>query len=199
VKGSRLRGLFPLVPDHFFIKKNNPNMSKFTISLFGRGSEVNVHTVTQEQRERLEHLNLNDCILEDVANILELKDELNLVESDEIYVGAYQENSQIVVYDESNREIYSEDCEKLINHEMVSPNGKVDKIYQESKLYVNDYIKGNIFNIEIEDDKFHISQLEFNFIDIEGLYMIYSISYEKNESYIGDYWSKGIVYFLSQD
>jgi hypothetical protein len=174
-------------------------MSKFTISLFGRGSEVNVHTVTQEQRERLEHLNLNDCILEDVANILELKDEFNLVESDEIYVGAYQENSQIVVYDESNREIYSEDCEKLINHEMASSNSKFNRIYQESKLYVNDYIKGNIFNIEIEDDKFDISQLEFNFIDIEGLYMIYSISYKKNESYIGDYWSKGIVYFLSQD
>lgn len=173
-------------------------MPKFTISLHGRGSEINVHSITSEQREKLEHLNLEECILEDVADILELSDSYNLIESDEIYIGAYPENSMITVttYGDEN-EIFSKSIEELTLSESISDETSYKEVYQNSKLYVNDYIKGTFFTLDIEDDTFDPKQLELHHTDIEGLQLITSFKYKGEESTFGDYWSKGIVYFLS--
>lgn len=173
-------------------------MPKFTISIHGRGSEINVHSITSNQREKLEHLNLDECVLEDIADILELTDSYSLIESDEIYIGAYPENSMITVTtQDGEEEFFSKNIQDLTLSESVSNESSTEEIYQKSKLYVNDYIKGTFFTLDVEDDIFDPKQLELHYTDIEGLELITSFKYKGEESTFGDYWSKGIVYFLS--
>lgn len=174
-------------------------MSKFTISLHGRGAEINVHNITEEQREKLEHLDLDNCILEDVADILEFDDEFGLIESDEIYIGAYPEHCRITVFDESQEIVYTDEVENLTFNELISESTSYKEVYQKNKLYVNDYIKGTFFELVVEDDSFDPKNLEMHFTDIEGSEMVTSIKYKNSELDFGDYWSKGIVYFLSNE
>ncbi len=174
-------------------------MSKFTISLHGRGAEINVHSITEEQKEKLEHLDLENCIFEDVTDILEMGDNFSLVGSDEIYIGAYPEHSRITVTDENQEVVYSEEVENLTLNEIISESSTYKEIYQKNKLYVNDYIKGTFFELVVEDESFNIKNLELHFSDVEGSELITSISYKDSELDFGDYWSKGIVYFLSNE
>ena len=174
-------------------------MPKFTISLHGRGAEINVHSITDEQKEKLEHLDLDSCILEDVADILEMEDNFQLVESDEIYIGAYPEHSKITVFDESQEIVYTEEIENLTFNELISETTTYQEVYEKNKLYVNDYIKGTFFELVVEDDSFDVKNLQLHFTDVEGSELVTSISYKDSELDFGDYWSKGIVYFLSND
>jgi len=174
-------------------------MQKFTISLHGRGAEINVHSITEEQREKLEHLDLDNCIFEDVTHILEMENEFSLIESDEIYVGAYPEHSRITVFDEDREIVFSEEVENLTFNEIISESSSIDEIYQKNKLYVNDNIKGTFFELVVEEDSFDVKNLELHFSDIEGSELITSIKYKDSEVDFGDYWSKGIVYFLSNE
>lgn len=174
-------------------------MQKFTISLHGRGAEINVHNITKEQKEKLEHLDLDNCIFEDVTHILEMEDELSLIESDEVYIGAYPEHSRITVFDESQEIVFSEEIENITFNELISESTSINEIYQKNKLYVNDNIKGAFFELVVEEDSFDVKNLELHFSDIEGSELITSIKYKDSELDFGDYWSKGIVYFLSND
>jgi hypothetical protein len=174
-------------------------MQKFTISLHGRGAEINVHNITEEQREKLKHLDLDNCIFEDVSHILEMKDEFSLIESDEIYIGSYPEHSRITVFDEEREIVFSEEIENLTLNELISESSSIDEVYQKNKLYVNDNIKGTFFELVVEEDSFDVKNLELHFSDIEGSELITSIKYKDSELDFGDYWSKGIVYFLSNE
>jgi hypothetical protein len=174
-------------------------MSKFTISLHGRGAEINVHSITEEQKEKLEHLDLDNCILEDVSDVLEMEDEFSLVGSDEVYIGAYPEHSRITVFDESEEVVFSDEVQNLTFNELISESTSYNEIYQKNKFYVNDHIKGTFFYTIIEDTSFDINNLELHFTDIEGMELVTSIKYKNSELDFGDYWSKGIVYFLSKE
>ena len=174
-------------------------MSKFTISLHGRGAEINVHNITEEQREKLEHLDLNNCIFEDVSDVLEMEDEFSLIGSDEVYIGSYPEHSRITVFDEEREIVFSEEIENLTLNELISESSSINEVYQKNKLYVNDNIKGTFFELVVEEDSFDVKSLELHFSDIEGSELITSIKYKDSELDFGDYWSKGIVYFLSNE
>jgi hypothetical protein len=174
-------------------------MSKFTISLHGRGAEINVHNITEEQREKLEHLDLDNCIFEDVSDVLEMEDEFSLVGSDEVYIGSYPEHSRITVFDEEREIVFSEEIENLTLNELISESSSIKEVYQKNKLYVNDNIKGTFFELVVEEDSFDVKNLELHFSDIEGSELITSIKYKDSELDFGDYWSKGIVYFLSNE
>ena len=174
-------------------------MKKFIITLGGRGSEIMGYPINQDQREKLEHLNLNECLLTDVSNILEV-DEMDLINSDEIYVGAYPENSHVTVENLDGEVIFQEDVENLRLSEIISEQTSTIEVYQSSKLYVNDSIKGTFLGLIVESEHdFDISKLELHHTEIEGLELITSIKYENQESEIGNYWSKGITFFLSNE
>ena len=175
-------------------------MPKFTIDIHGRGSEINVHEVSKEQYEKLKHLNLDECILEDVADILELEDSFGLIESEEIYIGVHPENSRLsVTQQDESHEIFSEDLSSLVFSEKISDKTSTIEVYQQNKLYVNDNIKGTFFTLEFESEKFEIEKLELHFTEVEGIELISSFKYNGEECTFGDYWSKGIVYFLSDE
>ena len=175
-------------------------MSKFTIDIHGRGSEINTHNVSSEQFEKLNHLNLDECILEDVADILEMDDSFGLIESDEVYIGAYPENSRLTVTQQDNgSEVFSDELSSLIFSEKISNETSTIEVYQKNKLYVNDNIKGTFFTLEFESENFEPEKLEIHFTEIEGIELITSFKYNGEECIFGDYWSKGIVYFLSNE
>lgn len=174
-------------------------MAKFTIDVHGRGSEINVHEVSTEQYEKLQHLNLDECILEDVADILEFDDSFGLIESDEIYIGAHLENSRITVTKDDQDEIFSEELHSLIFSEKISDVTSTNEIYQKNKLYVNDNIKGSFFTLNFEGTEFELEKLELHFTDVEGIELLTSFKYNGEECVFGDYWSKGIIYFLSNE
>ena len=174
-------------------------MSKFTISIGGRGSEICVHTINNDQREKLDHLNLQECALQDVAGILEI-DQMDLVSSDEIYLGAYSEHSVVTVEDEFGDVIFEQDIESLELQELLSEDISTKSVYQTQKLYVNDYIKGRFLELVVEDNEpFNIKELKLEYSDIEGLEIITKFNYKGQESEIGDYWSKGISFYLSNE
>jgi hypothetical protein len=175
-------------------------MPKFTIEVHGRGSEINVHTVTSEQLEKLNHLNLEECILEDVADILDFDDTLTLIESDEVYIGAHPENARLTVTQQDNgKEVFSDEINSLIFSEIISEETTTNEIYQENKLYVNDNIKGTFFTLEFDGEKFEPNDLEIHFTEVEGVELVSSFKYKGQECDFGDYWSKGITYFLSNE
>ena len=153
-------------------------MSKFTISLHGRGAEINVHNITEEQREKLEHLDLDNCIFEDVSDVLDMEDEFSLVGSDEVYIGSYPEHSRITVFDEEREIVFSEEIENLTLNELISESSSIKEVYQKNKLYVNDNIKGTFFELVVEEDSFDVKNLELHFSDIEGSELITSIKYK---------------------
>jgi hypothetical protein len=175
-------------------------MPKFTIDIHGRGSEINAHNISSEQKEKLNHLNLDECILEDVADILEFDDTFSLIESDEIYIGAHPENSRLTVTQQDNEtEVFSDEINSLIFSETISNKTSTTEIYQKNKLYVNDNIKGTFFTLEFEGEKFEPEFLEIHFTEVEGVELVSSFKYKGEECTFGDYWSKGIVYFLSNE
>lgn len=173
-------------------------MSKFTISIGGRGCEIYVRTISEDQREKLEHLNLSECALDDVSSILEI-DTFDLVSSDEIYVGAYSENSVITVEDDGGDVIFEKDVDVLHISDSLSDTYSVKDIYQENKVYIKDDVKGRFFQLEYEGDSFDPKKLELHFTNIEGNEVISKFIYDGLECELGDYWSKGITFFLSNE
>jgi len=174
-------------------------MYKFTIVLQGRGSEIYQHPIDSDQKEQLEHLNLQECILEDVADILNVDME-QLVSTEKSIVGGIPENTEIVVFDDENATVFKEEVQQILFQETHDPNSDMFETYNSNTLYVEDNVKGQFFQIEVEDDKnFDISKLKINITDIEGKDYITSIEYKGIEGSFGDYWSKGIHFFLSNE
>jgi hypothetical protein len=174
-------------------------MNNYTIILQGRGSEFNVHDITPDQREKLEHLNLKECILDDVADILEMKTNDQLISSERVFLGAIPENSEITVFDENGGTVYKELVQDILFQEHHNPDSVMSELYQTEKLYVEDTVKGILFQIEIKDSSFDISKLKINITDIEGHDYVTSLKYNDVENSFGDYWSKGIQFFLSNE
>jgi hypothetical protein len=174
-------------------------MPKFTIVLQGRGSEIYQHPIDSDQREQLEHLNLQECILEDVADILNVDME-HLVSTESSIVGGIPENTEITVFDDENATIFKEEVQIILFQETHDPNSEMTEIYNSNTLYVEDNIKGQFFEITVDDEEnFDVSKLKINITDIEGEDYVTSIKYKDIEGSFGDYWSKGIHFFLSNE
>lgn len=174
-------------------------MYNFTIILQGRGSEINEHPINPEQRSQLEHLNLHECILEDVADILDVEME-HLVSSESPIIGVIPENSEIAVFDDENGTIYKEEVQTILFQELNHPDSEMLEIYNHDTVYAEDHVKGQFFEIKVTDDEpFNISNLKINITDIEGEDYVTSIQYKNFDVSYGDYWSKGIHFFLSNE
>jgi hypothetical protein len=174
-------------------------MNKYSIILQGRGCEFNLHKIDEEQRSKLEHLNLRECILEDVCDILN-KDFEDLLSSEKIILGGVPENCDITVFGGENETVYKDLVQDILFQELHNPESKMDELYETNTFYVEDNIKGIFFSIDVEDEEtFDISKLKINITDIEGQDYVTSIEYKGVEGSFGDYWSKGIHFFISHE
>lgn len=174
-------------------------MHKFTIILQGRGSEINQHRINPQERSKLEHLNLHECILEDVADILDVETD-QLISGESPIIGAIPENSEITVFDEQNGTIYKEEVQNILFQELNHPDSEMFEIYNHDTVYAEDHVKGQFFEINVADQEpFNISNLKINITDIEGEDYVTSIQYKNFDFSFGDYRSKGVHFFLSNE
>lgn len=160
----------------------------YKIYIAGRGAEMTQGTLPIETvLEINESLKENDIELNEYITDYDFADEyFDWYEIDDHFhcMGAYVDNSSIIIEDESGNEIYTEECSNL----QIANNDWVDEIYPEDSkvgeigvLTCLDVQKGTFLAGTLNSDSFDPSLLT---IDIKGLgdtEFITSISYNGKE------------------
>lgn len=172
---------------------------KYRIVVSGRGGECYIHTLEEEQKIKLHESDVeNDgCEPEVISEVLNKYD---VFDTDNIYLGPYNdpENFIIQVYNENDDLIW----ESKNDHEFE------DYDYQylfetEKSLIVEDYSKGQFYEYELElDEEFDPKSLKPIVSEIgERVEIITDFTYNGTDlsffKEYGDYWSKGITYYLN--
>ena len=176
-------------------------MKKYIINVLGRGAECYVHKLTPEQKSKLDDINTGtgDEDSEEIASILGIND---VYETDDIHLGPYtdSEHYMIQVYDENGNMVWESQNDHLFEEE------EYQGIYfNEDVLIVEDYSKGEFYSydLEIEDD-FDPKKLTPLILDLsEVCEIITELNYNEKPltpfKEYGDYWSKGITYYLNSN
>jgi len=179
---------------------------KYKVILGGRGAEVWVHKLNEQQKQQLTEGNVEDGEMEsiDIEKLLEID---CLDQSDEVYTGAYIQNTSFVidVYNESNEIVWDStsnpewdfDDELMMEYDNYSSVADAENV-----LIVEDYQKGNyyeyILDIEEEFDPNKITpvitEIGDRFELITGI--CYNGIVMEIEEY-GDTWSKGLSFYLN--
>jgi hypothetical protein len=172
---------------------------KYKIIVSGRGAECYVHSIDENQKSKLFECDVenDNCEHEEIIEILNKND---IFETDNIYLGPYNdpENFIIEVFNENEVKVWSSEND----HEFKEDEYEFI-IGKENYLIVEDYTKGQFFNYEIElDEEFDSDKLKPVITEvIDGIEIITKIRYGEIDLEVfkeyGDYWSKGITYYLS--
>ncbi len=172
-------------------------MKNYKISLGGRGSEIFVFELNDDQFEQLEEGNVQheEMSYDDVCKILGVESYFD--GPNPSVIGSYPEAFYMVVTDEEGKIVYEQEDFDYENY-------KSENIYCENKKYllIEDYCKGeqNVYRLVLEED-FDINKLEFVVTEVGNkIDFITGITYN-DKSYedckdIGDFWSKGYYYHL---
>lgn len=174
-------------------------MKKYRILIGGRGAECYIHRIDKEKRKVLFESKVEEDKME-TEEIAELLGVHFVTDSDEIYLGPYYDSEayQITVYDE-NENLVWESTEKH-NFE----DEQIEYMFEgEDVFVVEDYVKGIFYNYEIElENDFDPNKLTPIISEItDGIVIISDLMYSdvelKNFKEFGDYWSKGLSYYLN--
>lgn len=188
---------------------------KYKIILGGRGSDVWVHRLTEEQKEKLYDGGVEEDMM-DVDEICEVLGVENLDQTDEVYGGPYlnDKNFTLEVFDETGKKVwdsyngkesYTEKekeefwdfdmdlCEQYDYYEIVADDNNI--------LLVEDYQKGEWRQYEIETDLFDPNQITPIVKEVgERIPIITGLCYEGKELETKDWLdttSKGFYYHLN--
>ena len=177
---------------------------KYKIKLGGRGADIWIQNLNDEQRQVLQEgrVETDQMEYDEIAKVLN-KD--NVDDSDETYTGVYDDIKTIVleVYDESDNLIFDSttienwyfDLDTLDEHDVY------ESVYEEGNyLFVESYSKGTFFEFELETDNFDVNKLSPKKLEInERFDLINGLLYDGVELdfEFGDYWGKGYYYHLS--
>ena len=171
----------------------------YRITVSGRGSESYIHKLDDNQGKSLFDLNVedNECSNEEICEILNKND---IFDTDDIVLGVYNnpEHYYIEVKNDNNVLIWDSTTKHEFKDTQVEYEFGDDKI-----LIVEDYVKGILFTYEIElEEDFDSDKLTPIITDIgERIEVITDLMYgDVDLSFFkdyGDYWSKGISYYLN--
>ena len=174
-------------------------MKKYRIIVSGKGAECYVHKVNTDKRVRLIEGKVEEDKMEseEIAEILGVD---FVTDSDDIFLGPYNDPElyYITVYDENDSVVW----ESSDKHEFEDIQMEF-KFESDEVLIVEDYTKGQFYIYEVELEKdFDPSLLVPIVTEIgERVEIITDLIYNEVElSYykeFGDYWSKGITYYLN--
>jgi len=174
-------------------------MKKYRIIVSGKGAECYVHKVNTDKRVRLIEGKVEEDKMEseEIAEILGVD---FVTDSDDIFLGPYNDPElyYITVYDENDSVVW----ESSDKHEFEDVQMEF-KFESDEVLIVEDYTKGQFYIYEVELEKdFDPSLLVPIVTEIgERVEIITDLIYNEVElSYykeFGDYWSKGITYYLN--
>jgi hypothetical protein len=172
---------------------------RYKVVVSGRGVECYVHLLEDEQRQRLFESDVenDNCDSDVVSEIIGKND---IFETDDIFLGPFNESDSFIikVYNENNDLIWeSEDDHEFEDHDY-------EFIFEDDKsLIVQDYTKGEFYQYDIElDEEFDPKKLKPIVTEIgERVEIITNFTYNEIDLSLfkeyGDYWSKGITYYLN--
>jgi hypothetical protein len=174
-------------------------MKKYKIVVSGRGSECYVYKLNEDQHKQLLEFNVEsgECDSDKISNIIGVE---GIFTSDDIFLGPYNspEDYIIQVYKEDDNKIW----ESKDNHEFNDYDTEylfeLDKV-----LLVDDFVKGEFYSFEIEiDGDFDpdklipiVTEISERIEIITG-FIYNDVNLSQFKEY-GDYWSKGITYYLN--
>lgn len=178
---------------------------KYKITLGGRGADIWVHRLNEEQHKRLKEVesSLNSMDLDDIAKLID-RDYVDDV--DDVFFGVYDNVGDIVIqaFNENDEMIFDSladddwtfDDETLMDHE------NYDSVFEgdDPTLFVESYSKGTFFEFELEtEEEFDPTKLSPIILEVgERFEMITGLAYngEELEKEVGDYWGKGYYFHL---
>jgi hypothetical protein len=174
-------------------------MRKYKVIVGGRGAECYIHQVEGENKKLLFEGGVEEDKM-DPEQIAELLDCDFVTDTDDSVLGAYNnpELYYITVYDENENIVWQSD----VNHEFVNEQNEY-RYENDSVLVVEDYIKGQFFmyDLEIEHDFDHKLLTPIVTDVAESVEIITDLLYNDVElnpfKDYGDYWSKGLTYYLN--
>ena len=174
-------------------------MKKYKIEISGKGSEVMVFHLNDDQKTKL--LN-GDVEGEGMSNdeVLEVLEVDDFFDSEDILIGLYPNPHlmSITVYNENGDKVWESDEDFNLQSD------DVEYLYDSpDTLIVEDYIKGTpfVYELEIEED-FDPKHLEPIVVSVaEIIELMTDLKYNNvilsPFREFGDYWSKGLSFYLS--
>ena len=174
-------------------------MKKYRIIVSGKGAECYVHKVNTDKRVRLIEGKVEEDKMEseEIAEILGVD---FVTDSDDIFLGPYNDPElyYITVYDENDSVVWESSDKYEFEDVQMEFKFESDEV-----LIVEDYTKGQFYIYEVELEKdFDPSLLVPIVTEIgERVEIITDLIYNEvelsNYKEFGDYWSKGITYYLN--
>jgi|LakMenE18May11ns_1017448.scaffolds.fasta_scaffold9705837_2 hypothetical protein len=173
---------------------------KYKVTIGGVGSEVFVHSITDEQVTNLKKLDLeNRNSLADQFDIANAIGKDYMDNPDHTLIGPYYDSKYylILVHDENDNLIWESDN----NHQFENIDYRV--VFENEKtLIIEDHIKGEYFDFYVEDDKFDPSKLKPIVMEIsERIEIITGFIYDEKKIEEFNEWldhrSKGVSFYLN--
>ena len=171
------------------------------MTLGGRGAELYIHHLTEEQKQQLQDMKIEDRdapVDWDKLNEI-LKTEWDY--TDDMYTVAYDNPTayHIRVFDENDEEVFSSDDDFFLEE------GESEEDYQfvekENVLVIEHYMKGTFKDYELEiEGEFDPSKITPVVLEInEAISLITDLKYDNKEIEnfeYGDDWSKGAFFHI---
>lgn len=177
-------------------------MKKYKVIFGGRGADLYLHNIDEDQKSKLSEMGLEDETKElDFDQLNEVLKVENWDYTDEVYTGVYPSPSayHISVYDETEELIWESD------EDFYMEIGEEDEDYlffeKNNVLMIEHYVKGTIkeYVLETEED-FNPEKLTFKSVDVnEEVEIIVDLKYDNKTLELdewGDYWSKGTFFHI---
>lgn len=174
---------------------------KYKVILGGRGAELYIHQINDEQKQQLQDMKIED---RDVPVDWDKLNEILKTEwdyTDDMYTGAYDNPSayHIRVFDENDEEVFASDDDFFLEE------GESEEDYQfvekENVLIIEHYMKGTFkeYELEIEGD-FDPKKITPVVVEVnETISFIKDLKYDNKEIEdfeYGDDWSKGAFFYI---
>ena len=180
----------------------NTNNMKYKVILGGRGADVFIHQIDDEQKQKLKEMDVeNTSVVVDWDKLNEVLKVENWDYTDESYVGVYPtpEAYYITVFDENDELVFESDQDFYMDQGEEDDDYKF--IEKENVLLIEHILKGNFkeYLLDIEEP-FNPEKLTFKMLDFnEEVELIVDLKYDNKELELeewGDNWSKGTYFYI---
>jgi hypothetical protein len=156
---------------------------KYILKISGRGGENYLHKLSQEQFDKLSDLDLEEVDQDQITEILQVE---SVVDTDYSILGAYTDPESVYI---------------TVTDESENINYKFNQLQLDGDYFVShDYVKGQFQEFEFEAESFDLTKLNLVVTEIGyELEAVTRIIYDGQELEVvdyGDYWSKGLYFYL---
>lgn len=181
-------------------------MKTYKLILSGRGAEIFVHPLNEEQKSKLIEMDITEDDAEvDLDELTEILDVESWDYADETYTGSYYgpESCHVQLRDENDEPVWVSMEHENFSMNQCEEEGGYKFIETENVLVIEHSVKGTFkeYDLTLEDgEEFDPAKLTYTLVDVhEYVEIITGLKYDGKvlEDYEwGDYWSKGTFFYL---